>query len=70
VARRRALVSERWLARQLDDMTSALRSGWPAPKRLLWLGRDVEERVVGGVLDGLRTVCFFVSRPVPLALRT
>ncbi|GLC33910.1 hypothetical protein PLESTB_000816900 [Pleodorina starrii] len=44
---RRTLVSERWLGRQLDDMTSKLRAGpgWSAPRQLLWLGRDAAERM-------------------------
>ncbi|KAG2424614.1 hypothetical protein HXX76_014339 [Chlamydomonas incerta] len=45
VRARRTLVPERWLARQLGDMTAGRRAGWPGPKRLVWLGRDAEERV-------------------------
>ncbi|GFR48158.1 hypothetical protein Agub_g9993, partial [Astrephomene gubernaculifera] len=45
VVGRRTLVPERWLERQLDEMTSARRVGWSAPRRLVWLGRDAEERV-------------------------
>ncbi|EFJ50495.1 hypothetical protein VOLCADRAFT_103955 [Volvox carteri f. nagariensis] len=43
---RRTLVPERWLERRLDEMTTAIRARWSAPRRLVWLGRDAEERVV------------------------
>ncbi len=54
VRARRTLVPERWLARTLAAMTAGRRAGWPGPKRLVWLGRDAEERVVraGGRVGG------------------
>ncbi|KAG2432742.1 hypothetical protein HYH02_012876 [Chlamydomonas schloesseri] len=45
VRARRTLVPERWLARTLAELTAGRRGGWPGPKRLVWLGRDAEERV-------------------------
>lgn len=43
---RRQLVSEAGLARQLAALTARLRVGWPQPKALVWLGRDLRERLV------------------------
>ncbi|KAG2496548.1 hypothetical protein HYH03_005371 [Edaphochlamys debaryana] len=42
---RRRLVDERWLGRRLDALTTGVRAAWPPLKRLVWLGRDAEERV-------------------------
>ncbi|GIL60556.1 hypothetical protein Vafri_15101 [Volvox africanus] len=64
VLHRRTLVTERWLAKRLDEMTTALRAGWTPQKRLVWLGRDAAERM-GLLRSGRPTVQSGTQQPLP-----